>query len=113
MPVADVGNDGKIIVRTQYHERHLVQQVPGARYDKDAGYWTAPLSWATCVILRGLFGSELLAGIGLSEWSWDIFHNRIEPAMHLRNAMMLSDDDVVAHFIDLVESGTEAAVETS
>jgi hypothetical protein len=112
VPVAEIV-DGRIAVRTQYHERHLVQQVPGARYDKDAGYWTAPLSWATCVLLRGLFGSELLAGIELSKWSWNVYHSRIEPAVHLRNAMVLSADDPIAHFIDLVESRAEGAGETA
>ena len=54
--------------------------------------------------MRGLFGSELLAGIELAKWSWTLYHSRIEPAVHLRNAMVLSDDDPIAHFIDLVES---------
>jgi hypothetical protein len=112
VPVADV-IDGKIVVRTQYHERHLVQQVPGARYDKDAGYWTAPLGWSTCVILRGLFGVELLAGIGLTEWSWDLYRSRIEPAVHLRNAMSLSDDDPIARFIDRVEEKAGALGEAA
>lgn len=112
MPVADV-IDGKIVVRTQYHERHLVKQVPGSRYDKEAGYWTAPLGWSTCIILRGLFGNNLLAGIELSKWSWELFTSRIEPAVHLRNAMVLSADDPVAYFIDLVESRAEGVSETA
>lgn len=106
MPVADV-EDGKIVIRTQYHERHLVQQVPGARYDKQSGCWTAPLSWATCVILRGLFKEELQAGIGLASWSWNVYRERIEPALRLRDAMTLPADDPVAKIIDIVESRTK------
>ena len=106
MPVADAEN-GKITIRTQYHERHLVQQVPGSRYDKDSGCWTVPLSWASCVILRGLFGPDLQIGLGLASWSWDMYHQRIEPAMQLRDAMKLPDDDPVAKIIDIIEARTE------
>ena len=106
MPVADIV-DGRIAVKTQFHERHLVQQVPGARYDRNAGYWTTPLSWASCVILRGLFEQRLEIGSTLAEWSWRIYRARIEPALALRNAMVLPDDDPVAKIIDLIESRTE------
>lgn len=106
MPVADIDDASeRITIRTQFHERHLVQQVPGARYDRATGCWSAPLSWATCIILRGLFGEQFQAGLLLAEWSWDTYNSRIEPAMSLRNAMALPSDDPVAHFIDLVESG--------
>lgn len=106
MPVADIADD-KIIIRTLYHERHLVQQIPGARYDRQAGCWTAPLSWATCVILRGLFGDDLQAGEQLASWSWKDYDRRIQPAMQLRNAMQLPDDDPVAQAIDRIEARTE------
>jgi hypothetical protein len=106
VPDADIV-DGRIAVRTQYHERHLVQQVPGARYDKGAGHWTVPLSWASCVILRGLFEQRLEIGSNLAAWSWQIYEARIEPATQLRNAMELSPDDPVAKIIDLVESRME------
>lgn len=106
MPVADI-IDGRIAVRTQFHDRHLVQQVPGARYNKAAGYWTAPLSWATCVVLRGLFEQHLEIGNDLAAWSWQIYEARIVPALQLRNAMELSPDDPIAKIIDLVESRAE------
>lgn len=104
MPAADI-IDGKIAVTTQFHERHLVQQVPGARYDKSAGHWTVPLTWASCVILRGIFGQRLEIGSSLAEESWRIYRARIEPALQLRNAMELPDDDPVALAIDRVEGG--------
>lgn len=108
MPVADIC-DGRIAVKTQFHERHLVQQVPGARYDKGAGHWTVPLSWASCVILRGLFEQRLEIGSTLAEWSWRIYRARIEPSLVLRTAMELPDDDPVAAVIDLIESRTEGS----
>ena len=108
MPVAEIA-DGKIAVRTQYHERHVVQQVPGARYDKNAGYWTVPLSWATCLILRGLFGSDLLTGEKLTEWAWEVHNSRIKPATDLRNAMELPSHSAIARIIDTIEARQEAA----
>ena len=112
MPVAEI-LDGKIAVRTQYHERHLVQQIPGARYNKDAGYWTVPLSWATCITLRGVFGSDLATGTELTKWSWKVYNNRIKPAMDLRSAMELSPDDPVARAIDRVERRVEGLDEAA
>ena len=109
MPVVDI-DDGRIAVRTEFHERHLVQQVPGARYNKNAGYWTVPLSWASCVILRGVFGQRLEIGSNLAAWSWQIYRARIEPALQLRNAMELSADDPVAKIIDRVEARVEGGV---
>lgn len=112
MPVAEIV-DGRIAVRTQYHERHLVQQVPGARYDKNAGYWTVPLSWATCITLRGIFGSDLSTGVELTKWSWGVYDNRIQPVTDLRAAMELSADDPVARAIDRVEARLEALGEAA
>lgn len=106
MPVAYI-TDGRIVVETQFHERHLVQQVPGARYDKAAGHWTVPLSWASCVILRGLFEQRLEIGSTLAEYSWRIYGARIEPSLQLRTAMELSPDDPVAKIIDDIESRAE------
>ena len=106
MPVADVVDD-KIVIQTQYHERHLIQQVPGARYHKPTERWTAPLNWATCVILRGIFKEDLHVGENLASWSWAMYNQRIEPAVQLRDAMVLPDDDPIAQFIDAVESRTE------
>lgn len=107
MPDAFISDDGKIAVRTQFHERHLVQQIPGARYDRAAGHWTVPLTWPSCVALRGVFGQRLEIGSTLAEWSWRIYRTRIEPALQLRNAMELSPDDPVAKIIDLIEARAE------
>lgn len=106
MPAVDAV-DGKIVIRTQYHERHLIQQVPGSRYDRSTGHWTAPLSWATCVILRGIFADDLSIGSELTAWSWQIFSQRIEPALELRDALTLDNDDPISRVIDTVEQRTK------
>lgn len=112
MPVAEIV-EGRIAVHTQYHERHIVQQVPGARYNKDAGYWQVPLSWASCIILRGLFGSNLSTGVALTSWSWEIYNSRIKPATDLRNAMELPEGDPIAEIIDRIEARGEASSEAA
>ena len=112
MPVAEI-LDGRIAVRTQYHERHLVQQVPGARYDRHAGYWMVPLSWASCITLRGVFGSDLATGSELTKWSWEVYNNRIKPATDLRSAMELPASDPIAQIIDRIEGRQEALGEAA
>lgn len=106
MPVADA-EDGRIVIRTQYHERHLIQQVPGSRYVKESGCYTAPLSWATCVILRGIFGEDLQIGPSLADWSWQTYSERIEPTLKLRDALTLPEDDPISKIIDTVEARTK------
>ena len=101
--------DGRIAVETQFHKRHLVQQIPGARFNRDAGHWTAPLSWATCILLRGIFREQLEIRPDLAAWSWQTYEARIEPALQLRSAMELSSDDPVAQIIDRIESRGEGA----
>lgn len=67
MPLAGV-KDGKIVLETRYVDRHLVRQVPGATYSKMTERWTAPLSWASCVVLRTLFRDDLELSPELAEW---------------------------------------------
>lgn len=112
MPTAEI-EGGRIAVYTEYHERHLVQQVPGARYDRGAGRWSAPLSWATCVILRGVFDSNLSVGTLLTKWSWEEYNSRIKPATDLRTAMELPASDPIAQIIDRIEARGEALDEVA
>lgn len=92
MPLAEIdGVAGRevIYVNTEYHDKHLMQQLPGARYNRQSQHWTAPLSWPTCVALRGLFGDKLTIGDKLRKWAWDIRNQRIIPAMTLRDLLEL------------------------
>lgn len=112
MPLAEILDD-RIVVHTQYHERHLVQQVPGARYDRNAGHWTVPLTWASCITLRGVFGSDLATGSELTAYAWEVYNNRISPVTNLRNAMELPSSDPIAQIIDRVEARLEALDEVA
>jgi SNF2 family DNA or RNA helicase len=77
----------RIDITTTYIDREQVSQLPGARYDRTDKIWTGPISWATCIILRGLFGEDLDVGPELHKWTWNEYTQRINPAMHLRDAL--------------------------
>lgn len=72
MALADVLDDEHIIVDTQWNEKELIKQVPGARWDPTAKHWTVPLTWASCIILRGVFRETLTIGDRLREWAWPV-----------------------------------------
>lgn len=95
MPKAEIHPEraDHVRIQTSYQDRFLIKQLPGVRYDSDTRTWTAPLTWATCIQLRGLFGKELELSKELADWGWNERNTRIEPAMALRTAMELSDDD--------------------
>lgn len=102
MPLAEIV-DGTITVRTEYHDKHLMQQLPGARYNRSQSVWMAHLSWATCVALRGLFGDKLQIGPQLTAWAWKIRNERIMPAMQLRDMLELPQGMTVPHLDEIEE----------
>lgn len=92
MPKADIlthDNHDVISVATTYQDRHLMTELPGGRFNRQLQGWIAPLSWATCVTLRGLFGDRLEIGEGLQEWAWNQRSTRVEPAYQIRNLLEL------------------------
>lgn len=91
MPHADLDTDGTIVIETSYVDRHLIRQLPGSKYNGKTQKWSAPLSWGTCVALRGLFGDRLEIGEMLNEWSWEEFNTRVKPCMDLREQIELDD----------------------
>jgi SNF2 family DNA or RNA helicase len=57
------------LVSTPWAKKPLMQQIPGKAWDKDLKRWTFPLSWAVCVQLRAIFGSDLQVGTQLGVWA--------------------------------------------
>lgn len=91
----------KIHITTEYHQRHMTALIPGASYKKDLGTWQAPLTWPTCLIMRGVFGDLLEIGDELKAWAWEERNSRIVPANAIRSA--LSSDNPMPE-LDAVES---------
>lgn len=87
MTTADVTAD-KITIATEFRDKELIRQVPGARWDADARLWTVPLSWTSCKMLRAVFGDRLEITQDLADWAWQEHSGRIEPAMARRAEAM-------------------------
>lgn len=86
--------DGKthIEVETTWNEKELIKLVPGSRWDPDGRSWSIPLGWAQCIILRGVFGSQITFGEELTKWGWRELETRVNPATKLRMRTSLPDD---------------------
>jgi SNF2 family DNA or RNA helicase len=87
MPFADMDlsvNPPMISVATQWNEKELIQQIPGARYQNQ---WRVPATWAACIQLRAIFGDRLILGKGLIAWATDKRKNLIVPSMFSRDLM--------------------------
>lgn len=88
MARATLSPDGdKIFIETLYRERDQVKEVPGASWNIKKSIWTAPLSWGSCVILRGIFRENLEIGDDLAAWATDELAVRVGPANALREAI--------------------------
>lgn len=93
MPHAQLDADvGVIRLQTLWNQKDLVRQIPGSRWDAEVKSWTLPLSWASVVAVRGVFGDALTVDQGLSDWSWETFRTRVQPALELREALAPVDD---------------------
>lgn len=89
--------DDHIVINTGFNEKELVRMIPGAGWKPALSAWTAPLSWASCKIMRGVFRDSLTVGPELAAWSWNEMDKRINPSLALR---METDVD----FLDDVQS---------
>lgn len=82
---ATLSPDGKFIaVDADYRDKERVSAIPGV-IRRDAR-WLMPLSWASCLRLRGEFGSDLQVKDPLVAWSRHEYETRILPASTLRDA---------------------------
>ncbi len=84
--VAAERREDVITVHSEFRDKDLIRLVPGAAWDGDTRLWRVPLSWASCRVLRGVFGERLQVGPELTDWSWSHYRNTVEPAMKLRDA---------------------------
>lgn len=78
--------DGRVLLESEWRERELCRQVPGCIWSDTLRAWTATLSWATCVALRGVFGERLEVGADLSEWAAGELDGWIARCLELRLA---------------------------
>lgn len=86
--MAKATTDGqRVVIDTEFREQDYIKQVPGAKYKPQERIWAAPLSWATCVTLRGVFGDKLVVDEPLAQWAWNEVQTRIDPSMAMRDRL--------------------------
>lgn len=113
---ADANN---VFILSDYpmRDKELIKTLPGAHYDINDHKWYAPLTWATCRALRGIFGSKLEIGPLLSDWAWRERRGRVDPAMEMRAAADADGDEDLygfqragVKFMTFVDENESAAV---
>jgi SNF2 family DNA or RNA helicase len=83
---ATLTDDGRFIaVDADYRDKDRITAIPGVR--RVDSRWILPLSWASCLRLRGVFGAELEVQDPLNAWARNEKTVRITPASALRDAM--------------------------
>jgi SNF2 family DNA or RNA helicase len=89
MPFAEIDPArGDITVTTRWNDKEVIKAIPGSRYD---GQWHLPLSWSSCVALRGFFRDQLAVGEQLTQWAWNERNARVDPALHYRAELTWPD----------------------
>lgn len=91
-------DDGRIAIHSEFRDKELIKQLPGARWDKDRAIWHVPLSWASCRALRGVFGAELEIGPELWDWATECVRLHVEPMMKLRSSDDWIGDQDLRHY---------------
>jgi SNF2 family DNA or RNA helicase len=76
--------DDRVLAATEWVDRELIRMVPGVLFDPDRKIWRAPLSWATCLAMRGVFQDRLVIGPELTAWANEEYASRIQPSLALR-----------------------------
>lgn len=74
----------KIVLHAEYADRDRCKEIPGHGYDSKRRLWRYPLSWSTCVIMRGVFGDRLEIGPELASWAAAERDRRVGPALQAR-----------------------------
>lgn len=88
----------KITLVSGFTAKDSIRAVPGSRWDSTRRVWRVPLSWTTCLALRGTFGSDLVIGPCLNEWAAREQVERVNPAMAVRELLDApGDPDLYPH----------------
>jgi SNF2 family DNA or RNA helicase len=87
---ADLAEDGdSIVLDPTWQETELLKLVPGARFatKENPSRWHVPLTWASMINLRGMFGDHFTYSDALRQWTWEERTNRIDPSLELREVI--------------------------
>src|SRR5215213_506114 len=101
MPYAD-RNEDRIDCLFGWNEKDRLLMLPGARYRRDAhgrDIVSLPLSWGSCLVLRGMFGGELRLSQTLGEWASEHRAKVVTPGLGLRMATGYADMDPWTEYV--------------
>lgn len=104
MAYVELWGDNRIAITTEYREREIVKQVPGAKWDSTHRTWYCPLSWAACVQLRGVFASDLQVGPELAAFG-QAQKVRVDQCLALRDATDAPMVDAIPQLYDYQRVG--------
>jgi SNF2 family DNA or RNA helicase len=104
---ADLADDGGIVVTTVWSEKDALKQIPGTRWHAATKTWRLPLTWASCVALRGVFGAQLTISEKLNLWAFNERKTRVDPALALRNALEVPLDGMDPRLYPFQRAGVE------
>lgn len=76
--------EGRIELVASYSDNSKIKQVPGRRFNSERRAWHLPLSWGSCVALRGVCGDDLVVGEGLKAWAAQERAGRVELALEAK-----------------------------
>lgn len=90
-----VYDDRRILITSSnpFRDKDLLKTLPGAKYDIKEHRWFAPLTWTTCLQLRGTFRDRLVIEDSLRQWAYREKEARVDPAMELRAAWDAQGDE--------------------
>lgn len=83
----------KIWLVTEWRWREQIKLIPGSKWSNDKNKWSVPLTWSSCLALRGTFGAELELGKDLQEWAFNERTTRVDPCLTIRDATEWDDGD--------------------
>lgn len=114
MIVAEIAGP-KIALQADFRENDRIKLCPGALWNRKTRTWEVPLSWASCIALRGVFGETLTIGPVLTEWATRE-RERVDRCMALRQAQdvdpgWVADDPRDAALYPLQRVGVEFLVQ--
>lgn len=105
MPYADRNRD-RIDCLFNWNEKDRLLLLPGARYRRDdhgRDIVSLPLSWGSCLALRGMFGAELRLGQTLGEWAAEHRRSVVAPGMALRSMTEPVETENLTEYHDMLE----------
>lgn len=105
MPFAEIDAiSGDISVTTQWTEKEVIKAIPGSRWDAKTKIWKLPLSWGSCVTLRGFFGESLHIGEGLVQWATEYRRTRVDRVLEVRDRIDGIRDDEESLVDEVIKS---------